>query len=137
MNGADQKRAFLGTGWAFPVCPTGGQIRMASHVDDIKQSIRIILGTNPGERMMRPDFGTGLNDFVFHPVTATTLDRIRARVEEALIDWEPRIDVERVEVTSEPADRAKVLIDVSYRVRATNTQANLVYPFYLQEGPTQ
>ena len=137
MNGADQTRAFLGTGWAFPVCPTGGQIDMASHEEDIRQSIRIILGTDRGELLMRPDFGAGLNDFVFYPVTATTLHRIRARVEEALIDWEPRIDVEQVDVTSEPADRAKVLIDVRYQVRATNTQANLVYPFYLEEGPAQ
>ena len=137
MDGADQKRAFLGTGWAFPVCLTGGQISVASHEEDIRQSIRIILGTNPGERVMRPDFGAGLNDFVFQTVTATTLDRLQTRVEEALIDWEPRIDVERVDVNSEPIDRARVLIDVRYRVRATNTQANLVYPFYLEEGPAQ
>jgi hypothetical protein len=137
VNGINSKQAFLGAGWAFPVCDTEGQIDVVGYEQDIHQAIRIILGTNFGERIMRENFGAGLNDFVFLPVTATTLERIRVRVEESLIDWEPRIDVEEVTVTSEPIDRATVLIDVRYRIRSTNTQANLVYPFYLEEGSTQ
>lgn len=107
---------------------------MAAYEEDIRQAILIIMGTNPGERVMRPDFGAGLNAFVFEPVTTTLLALVKTRVREALIDWEPRIDVEEVKVTTDPAERNLLLIEVSYRVRATNTLHNLVYPFYLQEG---
>jgi phage baseplate assembly protein W len=135
MNDTDGTRAFLGRGWAFPVCTRRGEIQTAAFDEDIRQSIRIIIGTNPGERRMRPDFGTGLNAFLFEPVNTTTLALIETRVRESLVDWEPRIDVERVRVESDEQLPNLVLIDVHYRVRATNARANLVYPFYLEEGP--
>lgn len=136
MNGADEKkRAFLGVGWSFPVCPeAGGRVEMAAYEEDITQAIRIILSTNRGERVMRPDFGAGLNSFVFEPVSQMTMQRLKARVEESLIDWEPRIDVLAVVVTTDAALRNRLLVDITYRVRATNAVRNLVYPFYLQEG---
>jgi uncharacterized protein len=137
MNDSESARAFLGRGWAFPVCIRRGEIRGAALEEDIRQSIAIILGTNPGERRMRPDFGAGLATFVFESLNATTLALIRTRVEESLIDWEPRIDVENVRVDFDPDAPNILLIDVHYRVRATNSQTNLVYPFYLQEGATQ
>jgi phage baseplate assembly protein W len=130
----EPKKAFLGQGWAFPLGSAAGETALRSGDELIDQSIRLILGTNPGERVMRPDFGAGLRAFVFEPISATTLEALRKRVEEALIDWEPRIDVERVIVTADPAEPGKVVIDVSYRVRASNTHRNLVYPFYLEEG---
>jgi phage baseplate assembly protein W len=125
--------AFLGKGWAFPVRVTAGEVATAAYDEDVRQAIVIILGTNPGERVMRPDFGAGLRAFVFEPMSPATLEALRQRVQEALVDWEPRIDVEAVGVTAVPPD-GKVLIDVAYRVRATNTHHNLVYPFYLDEG---
>ncbi len=129
------EKAFLGVGWAFPPLPEpDGTQAMVAYEEDIRQAIRIILGTNPGERIMRPDFGAGLNTFVFEPVNTTTMALVKTRVQEALVDWEPRIDVEEVKVTTDPAERNKLLIEVIYRVRATNTLHNLVYPFYLQEG---
>ena len=135
MKPLDEKKAFLGVGWAFPVClDPDGVISTAAYEEDIHQAIRIILGTNHGERVMRPEFGAGLNAFVFEPVNPTTLQLVKKRVEEALIDWEPRIDVLNVRVTTDSSERNKLLIDVEYRVRATNTLSNLVYPFYLQEG---
>jgi phage baseplate assembly protein W len=103
----------------------------------VRQAIRVILGTNPGERVMRPDFGAGLRTFVFEPVNPTTMARIQTRVEEALIDWEPRIDVAAVRVTTDVEQRNRLLIEIDYRVRATNAVRNLVYPFYLQEGTPQ
>lgn len=151
MNG-NQERAFLGTGWAFPVCAKNGEIEDVTLEDDIRQAILIILGTNLGERVMRPDFGAGLNSFVFEPVNETTKELIRTRVEDALIDWEPRIDVEEVKVTpgevggqgrlnaqvaGVAATSNALLISITYRVRATNSLSNLVYPFYLQEGAGQ
>ena len=135
MGAPDSTKAFLGVGWAFPPCVTpDGKIALAEFEEDIRQAIRIILGTNPGERVMRPDFGAGLSEFVFEPVNATTLNLVKTRVQESLIAWEPRIDVLSVDVTSDATEHNKLLIDVSYRVRATNSQFNLVYPFYLQEG---
>jgi phage baseplate assembly protein W len=131
----DPTRAFLGVGWAFPPgVSADGAIAEAVYEDDIRQAIRIILGTNPGERVMRPDFGAGLNRFVFEPVNQTTLALVETRVRESLVDWEPRIDVLSVSVTTDAAQRNLLLIDVSYLVRATNSLHNLVYPFYLQEG---
>ena len=133
MNRIGVSPAFLGKGWSFPVCVDSGQIATAAYEEDVRQAILIILGTDPGERIMRPDFGAGLSAFVFEPMTPTTLESLRVRVDEALVDWEPRIDVEKVSVEAVP-DQGKVLIDVHYRVRATNARHNLVYPFYLSEG---
>ncbi len=131
--------AFLGRGWAFPVSTqaglgmeAGGEIAMAEYEDDIRQSIRIILETDQGERVMRPDFGAGLPALAFEPLNTTTLALARHRVEGALIAWEPRID--HISVQVETQDFASLQITIQYRVRATNTFYNLVYPFYLQEG---
>src|SRR5205814_5147722 len=118
---------------AFPMqVEPDGQLAEASYDEDIRQSIRIILGTEPGERVMRPDFGAGLNRYVFAAVNTTMLERLRGGVEQSLIRWEPRIILEQVSVRSDGADRSLLLIEVTYRVRATNTLQNLVYPFYLQ-----
>jgi Bacteriophage baseplate protein W len=137
MNSAtpDPTRAFLGVGWAFPPqLEADGSIAEAVYEEDVRQAIRIIIFTNRGERLMRPDFGAGLNEFVFEPVSTATMALIENRVREALIAWEARIDVLEVGVTSDASERNKLLIDMTYRVRATNTKHNLVYPFYLQEG---
>jgi phage baseplate assembly protein W len=128
-------KAFLGKGWAFPVEPgETGEIAMAAYEEDIRQAIRIILGTAQGERVMRPDFGIGLRALTFETISATTMALARHKVEEALITWEPRIDVIDVRVTSDRMTTGQLLIEIDYRVRATNTFYNLVYPFYLQEG---
>lgn len=134
----DPTKSFLGTGWAFPPhIEADGTIAEAAYEEDIHQAIRIILATNPGERVMRPDFGAGLNAFVFESVNSTIMERLKNRVREALIDWEPRIDVEDVKVATDPTERNKLLVDINYRVRATNALHNLVYPFYLQEGASR
>jgi phage baseplate assembly protein W len=130
-----EEKAFLGTGWAFPLrVDPAGEIAMASHEEDVRQAIKIIIGTALGERVMRPDFGSGLQRLVFEPVSTTTVSLVKHQVEQALIEWEPRIDLEEVRVTTDPATRNLLLIEVDYRVRATNTFYNLVYPFYLIEG---
>jgi uncharacterized protein len=132
---ADQDdRTFLGRGWNFPLrADAGGESAMVEAEEDIRQSIRIILGTNHGERVMRPSFGADLQRLVFEPINTATLALARHRVEQALITWEPRIDSITVNVSAEP-ELGRLLIDVSYRMRATNTFYNLVYPFYLLEG---
>jgi phage baseplate assembly protein W len=135
---ADPKKAFLGVGLAFPpAADSRGAIALVAYEEDIRQSIQIILGTNPGERVMRPEFGAGLRDFVFEPANPSTIQRVQTRVREALIDWEPRINVQAVTVTLDPASKNALYISITYSVRATNTVANLVYPFFLQEGSGQ
>lgn len=135
MNGTGREKAFLGVGWAFPIClQPDGQIETVAFEEDIRQAIRIILDTNPGERVMRPDFGAGLNAFVFESLSETVRQRVKTQVENSLIDWEPRIDVQEIKVEIDPLEPNKLLIDIRYRVRATNSLSNLVYPFYLQEG---
>jgi phage baseplate assembly protein W len=131
----DPSRAFLGVGLAYPArLAQNGTLDLAAYEEDIRQAIRIILGTNQGERVMRPDFGAGLNAFVFEPVSTTTMTLVQHRVRQALIDWEPRIDVMEVKIRADRGPASKLLIDVHYRVRATNVHYNLVYPFYLEEG---
>jgi uncharacterized protein len=136
MNGRplDPNKAFLGVGWAFPLrLAVHGEVAIAAYEEDVRESILIILGTRRNERVMRPDFGAGLEDFVFETINTTTIETLKRRVREALIDWEPRIDVESVDVKAEPP-LGRLLVGLRYRVRATNTHYNLVYPFYLQEG---
>jgi phage baseplate assembly protein W len=131
----DPKRAFLGSGLAFPpAADSRGAMAMASYEEDIRQSIQIILATNPGERVMRPSFGAGLRDFVFEPADLTTINRLSTRVRESLIDFEPRINLQSVDVTIDPVARNTLYIRITYVVRATNAIGNLVYPFYLLEG---
>jgi uncharacterized protein len=130
---ADPK-AFLGRGIAFPVGVfAGGNVVLVEYEDDIRQAIRIILDTDPGERVMRPDFGAGLRALTFEPINTQTLALARHRVEQALLIFEPRIDSIGVNTTAQPR-AGRIDIEVRYRVRTTNTFYNLVYPFYLQEG---
>jgi uncharacterized protein len=126
---------FLGVGWAFPVAvdPAGGAA-LAAYEEDVREAIVIILATNPGERAMRPDFGAGLSALVFEPIGATTAALVRHRVHDALVRFEPRIDVINVGVTTKPSAPTELDVTVDYRIRATNTFYNLVYPFYLLEA---
>ena len=135
MNGPDAK-AFLGKGWSFPVRldPSTGDVAIAVYEEDIRQAILIVLRTALGERVMRPDFGAGLETLVFGPVNTTTMSLAKHRVEQGLVTWEPRIDVNDVQVTTDPTMRNTLRISIGYTARATNTFYNLVFPFYLQEG---
>ena len=127
--------AFLGRGWAFPVVPDReGRIRIVEGEAAIEEAIQIVLGTGPGERVMRPEFGCGIWELVMEPNTSQLHGRVQARVREALVRWEPRIDVLDVRVDSPPEQKHMLLIRLDYRVRANNAFFNLVYPFFLQEG---
>lgn len=127
-------RAHLGVGWAFPVKPVNGRLSYARWEEDIEQAIRIILLTARSERVMRPDFGAGLPNFVFEPNSPQTRRAIEEDVRRALIDWEPRIDLQQVRVNADEETPNLLLIQVDFVVRATNTFYNRVYPFYLAEG---
>jgi phage baseplate assembly protein W len=126
---------FLGTGWTFPIqVRADGCVCMSQYEQDIKEAIWIILGTAKGERVMRPDFGCGIHDFVFSVINTATLTLIENSVQEALTLWEPRIELQAVSVSTQSTDEGKLLINIDYKVRTTNNRFNLVYPFYLTEG---
>jgi phage baseplate assembly protein W len=124
---------FLGRGWSFPVgLDDGGQVRLADGEEGIRQSIWMILGTSPGERVMRPDFGCGIHDLVFGANNAATATAVAGAVRDALATWEPRIDVLDVYAVPDPSQPNLLLIEINYQVRSTNSRFNLVYPFYLE-----
>jgi uncharacterized protein len=128
-------KEFLGIGWKFPASvDSKGKIAMSEYETDIKEAIKIILGTAKGERVMRPDFGCGIHDFVFSPINKATLSLVENTVREGLTNWEPRIELIKVEAIDEASDEGKLLVSIDYRVRVTNNRFNLVYPFYLKEG---
>lgn len=127
-------KAHLGVGWAFPVKPVGGRLTWARHEQDVEQAIQLILLTARGERVMLPQFGAGLRNYVFEPNSPATHRALEAAVREALMDWEPRILLERVEVLADEDDPSLLLIHIDYVVRATNAFYNRVFPFYLLEG---
>jgi len=135
MGATNSAKAFLGVGWAFPPClAKDGSTAMVAYEQDVCEAIWIILSTDWGERVMRPDFGAGLKSFVFGPLSETALQQIQSRVQDSLVKWEPRIDVEEVDVTYNPSEPGQLLISITYYVRVTNTVQNLVYPFFLEEG---
>ena len=135
----------LGSGLAFPLrVDARGSLALAHEDEDVREAIAVILGTAPGERPMRPEFGCGIHDYVFEAVDAYLVGRLEQEVRIALDRWEPRIEVTAVELSVESsADGGpvteRVVIDVTYRLRATSDVRNLVYPFYVipAEEPAQ
>jgi phage baseplate assembly protein W len=122
----------IGSGLAFPLCADQrGALALTQGVEDIEQAIALILGTAPGERPMRPEFGCAVHDFVFDTVDAAIVGKIQTAVHEALERWEPRVEVLALDVEPSDADAGKLLVGISYRVRTTSSLHNLVYPFYV------
>ncbi|MGV9385754.1 GPW/gp25 family protein [Nonomuraea sp. NPDC003707] len=124
---------FPGRGLAFPVRLGVAGLAESTGAAKIEESIRIILGTQHGERVMRPRFGCNLKSLAFAPNNRSTADLARYYVTEGLAQWEPRIEVLNVEVANDNV-RARLLIDIRYRLRATRDVRNLVYPFYLERA---
>jgi phage baseplate assembly protein W len=125
---------FIGAGWSFPTSITpAGTIRLITGSEEIDASIRMILSTIPGERVMRPEFGCRMWNLIFAPLTPGTLGQIEQYVREALDRWEPRIDVDRVTAVADQ-ESAEVKVELDYRLRSTNDVRNLVFPFYTIPG---
>jgi phage baseplate assembly protein W len=131
----DLNKDNLGVGWTFPLQVDGrGGISLSRYEKDIEESIRIILGTAKGERRMRPLFGCDIHKIVFAPNNATSWGLAAHYVEEALGWWEPRIEVMEIDPQPDPEDRGRLIINIKYRIKTTNDERNLVYPFYLIPG---
>lgn len=135
-------KPFLGVGWPLPFANAGaqlrlnpdGSIRLSEYEESVRESIWIVLGTSKGERVMRPNFGCGIYDLIFEVNSASTAGLVAQEVKDALLYFEPRIDVLDVQVESNGSEGV-LLISIDYQVRATNNVFNLVYPFYLERSP--
>lgn len=127
----------LGSGLSFPLrVDARGGLALSHEDEDVREAIAVILGTAPGERPMRPEFGCGIHDYVFEAIDAYLVGRVKQEVRRALDRWEPRVDVVEIELSVEPSSDGGVLnelvvIDITYRLRATSDIRNLVYPFYV------
>lgn len=123
---------FTGNGWRFPLLPdeTGG-LGYTSGEENVEQSLKVLLLTDLGERVMRADFGCQAPRMVFAPGSVKHLGLLETAVREAVRDWEPRVELEQVLAEVDPEDETRVTVSVSYFVRQTNTRNNLVFPFYL------
>jgi uncharacterized protein len=122
----------LGSGVAFPLrVDRRGGLALVRAEEDIAEAITIILGTAPGERPMRPEFGCGIHNYIFETVDAYTMARLEQEIRIAIDRWEPRIDLIDVEFGLDRVDHGEVVIEISYVVRTTNDLRNLVYPFYI------
>jgi uncharacterized protein len=127
---------FLGRGWSFPpsFSRESATTSTVSEAEDIQESLRILLSTAPGERIMVPQYGCALWQMVFERLDTTLLTRIQDVVRRAILHWEPRITTDRVDVRADSGVAGLVRIDITYTIRATNSRSNFVYPFYVNEG---
>jgi uncharacterized protein len=129
-------KSFLGTGWGFPpsFSNQAAEVEMLSDEADIQSSLGILLSTRPGERVMRPDFGCNLEELVFEPLTTTFKTYIKDLITTAILYYEPRIEVDNIELDDTGELEGRILISIEYTVKATNSRFNFVFPFYKNEA---
>lgn len=128
------ERDFLGVGLSFPLRVEDGKIAWSGYEESIRESIMLILGTAKGERIMRPDFGCGIQELGFSINDTSTASLAIFYIEEALKKWEPRIELMSVDAGADSKDADRLNISIEYRIITTNTRYNIVYPFYLGRG---
>ena len=130
-----EQQSFLGTGWAFPpeFSKTSGTTKMISDEEDIQSSLEVLLLTRVGERIMQPPYGCNLDVLLFEPITTTLQTYVKDLVFTSVYNYEPRVTPLNVTL-SVTAEEGKILIELQYMVRATNTRYNLVFPYYLNEA---
>ncbi|MCA9657107.1 MAG: GPW/gp25 family protein [Myxococcales bacterium] len=128
--------AFLGRGWSFPprFFGAGAEVAMVSGVEDIHESLEIILTTYTGERVMRPKFGCALDRLLFEELDQSLANQITATITDAILYHEPRIVLDRVSVDDSTGTEGLLQIRLAYTVRSTNSRYNMVFPFYVNEA---
>jgi uncharacterized protein len=125
----------IGNGWRFPIDPdAAGGLGYVGGDQNIEQSLRVLLRTDRGQRVMRPDFGCTAGRLVFAPGSEHFLREVERAVREAVRDWEPRVELDDVRAELSPRDETIALVAIDYRIRASNTRENLVFPFYLRDS---
>ncbi|NRD75153.1 GPW/gp25 family protein [Shewanella sp. VB17] len=129
-------KSFLGTGWSFPPEFNGAnrQTNMVSAETDIEESIHILLATTPGERVMDPMYGCGIKAMVFEEINQATITKITHVIQQAILFFEARIDLNSIDIFTDNAMEGRLDIHLDYRVITTNARRNMVYPFYIMEG---
>lgn len=132
----DKEKNFLGSGWSFPPKfeRAESQVALTHDKEDIERSLEILLGTRKGERVMRPSYGCNLDEMVFESFNLSLKTYLANLVETAIIYHEPRIEPLNITVDDTSIFEGRLLIDIEYMIRATNSRYNKVYPFYLEEG---
>jgi uncharacterized protein len=135
----EAKKSFLGVGWSFP--PTFHkdpcQVAMVADEEDIEQSLKILLSTRHGERVLQPEYGCNLDVLLFEPINTSLITFVKDLIEKAVLYHEPRIDLKKIEIVTDQVLEGILLIELEYVVRTTNSRYNLVYPFYLNEAEQQ
>jgi phage baseplate assembly protein W len=133
-SSADQ--AFLGRGWAFPprFSPGGADVGTAAGPDDIRESLAILFATEPGERVMRADYGAGLRPMLFAEIDQQLIALLKARITTAVLFHEPRIALDRLDISEDASTPGLLSVSLFYTVRASNSRYNLVFPFYVKEA---
>ncbi len=135
------EKSFLGRGWAFP--PAFGldnSVEMVANVEDIRQSLTILFNTQLGERILQPEYGCALHKFQFEPITPALRGYLHDLIERAILYHEPRIELENVSISeayNQDAFEGRLIIEVDFSIRQTNSRFNFVYDFYLKEGASQ
>jgi phage baseplate assembly protein W len=130
-------KEFIGKGWRFPIVPgPTGALAYSESDDNVEHSLRVLLLTRVGERVMRGEFGSRLGDMVFRPGSEQNLRAIEREVGAVIRRWEPRVEVLDVRAEADANEPTQVTVALSYRVRRTNTRESLVFPFYLLRGAT-
>lgn len=132
----EENTSFLGRGWKFPPEFTKGPDHTEMSVDehDIRESLVILLSTRIGERIMNPTYGCNLEDLLFEPLNLTLKTYVGDLIKTAILYFEPRIDLKRVDIVPNDDLEGELLVELDYTIRATNSRRNLVYPFYRTEG---
>jgi uncharacterized protein len=132
-------QSFLGTGWAFPPTFTKQpcRVQMVSDEEDIEQSLKILLSTRHGERVMQPEYGCNLDVLLFEPINTSLITFVKDLIEKAILYHEPRITLQKIDIRTEQVLEGLLLIELEYVIRTTNSRYNMVYPFYLNEAERQ
>jgi phage baseplate assembly protein W len=126
--------SFLGAGWSFPPQFSKKRLKMVAAEEDIRESLYILLSTKPGERIMQPDFGCGLNGQIFEIMSESTVLTIKDLIARAILFFEPRITLDRIVMADDEMINGLLKIHLEYTIRTTNSRHNMVYPFYFNEG---
>ena len=129
-------KSFLGNGWAFPpeFSKATKECKIVTEDDDIKESLIILLSTSPGERVMNPSYGCGIKSLVFDTITESRLTILKDMVSKAILFFEPRINLNKIQVNTDQSSDGILIINISYTIRTTNNRSNMVYPYYFIEG---
>lgn len=132
----ENKKSFLGIGWSFPpeFQIDQNSVKMISDEEDIKSSLNILLTTRLGERVMLPDYGCNLEELMFENLDRTLVTYVTELIKTAILYHEPRIDVIKIDISETDPLEGKLIIAIDYKIRATNSRTNVVFPFYKEEG---